>query len=194
MPTGIALRDVREQLIAAAERVLRDRGPNALTSRAVTEEAGCAKGVLHRHFDDFDGFLAELVLRRIRRVDDQAETLRSRVGAGSVVDNLVDALFGVFDPLALAAVGLIITRDELRGRLRTAGVAGIPVLTESMIMITEYLNLERDHGRLPVTVEPDLVALTMIGTAQLIFTEAGAGEVDRAVLRRTVVAALPSGS
>jgi AcrR family transcriptional regulator len=48
VPTGVAIRDVREQLFDAAERVLLRDGPAALTSRAVTDEAGVAKGVLHR--------------------------------------------------------------------------------------------------------------------------------------------------
>jgi PhoH-like ATPase len=82
MPTGVALRDVREQLFDAAERVLlRDR-PDALTSRAVTTEAGVAKGVLHRHFADFDAFLAEFVLDRVERMDPQAAALRGRAGTG----------------------------------------------------------------------------------------------------------------
>jgi hypothetical protein len=34
----------------------------ALTSRAVTEEAWSAKGLLHKHFEDYDGLLAEFVL------------------------------------------------------------------------------------------------------------------------------------
>ena len=62
MPTGVHLRDARQQLFDAAERILLRAGPNALTSRAVTDEAGCAKGVLHRYFTDFDAFLADLVL------------------------------------------------------------------------------------------------------------------------------------
>ena len=57
MPTGIALQDARERLFAAAERILLRDGPSGLTSRAVTDEAGVAKGVLHRHFADFDDFL-----------------------------------------------------------------------------------------------------------------------------------------
>ena len=65
MPTGVAIRDARAQLFDAAERIMLRGGPNALTSRAVTTEAGVAKGVLHRHFADFDTFLAELVEDRI---------------------------------------------------------------------------------------------------------------------------------
>ena len=75
MPTGVAIRDAREQLFDAAERVLLRDGPHALTSRAVTTEAHCAKGVLHRHFADFDAFLAELVLDRIDRIGSQAAAL-----------------------------------------------------------------------------------------------------------------------
>ena len=80
MPTGVAIRDARQQLFDAAERVLLRDGPSALTSRAVTTEAGCAKGVLHRHFADFDAFLAELVRDRIARVEAQAAALRSPPG------------------------------------------------------------------------------------------------------------------
>lgn len=44
MPTGVHVRDARRQLFEAAERVLLRDGANALTSRAVTDETGCAKG------------------------------------------------------------------------------------------------------------------------------------------------------
>src|SRR3954469_2214814 len=96
VPTGVAIRDVREQLFGAAERVLLRDGPNALTSRAVTTEAGCAKGVLHRHFADFDAFLTEFVLDRIARVGDQAAALRDSAGTGTVADNLAHVLMDLF--------------------------------------------------------------------------------------------------
>jgi AcrR family transcriptional regulator len=84
VPTGTALRDPRDQLFAAAERILLRAGPAGLTSRAVTAEAGCAKGVLHRHFADFDDFLAQLVLGHILRMGDQADALRAAAGTGTV--------------------------------------------------------------------------------------------------------------
>src|ERR1039457_2528203 len=96
VPTGVAIRDAREQLFVAAERVLLRDGPSALTSRAVTTEAGCAKGVLHRHFADFDAFLAELVLDRIGRIGEQAAALRESAGTGTVAGNLTGALTALF--------------------------------------------------------------------------------------------------
>src|SRR5439155_16337411 len=155
VPTGVAIREVREQLFAAAERVLFRDGPSALTSRAVTTEAGVAKGVLHRHFEDFDAFLAELVLDRINRMDAQAATLRDAAGTGTVVDNLADAVTAVFQSVAVAMVALITFRDELRKRLRKTLPAGVPMLTDAVTMIADYLTAERELGRISAEAQVD---------------------------------------
>ena len=180
MPTGVALRDAREQLFDAAERVLLRDGPNALTSRAVTTEAGCAKGVLHRHFADFDAFLAELVLDRVGRIAGQAAALRESAGTGTVADNLSDTLQAVFGSVALGMVGLIISRDELRARLRQAGLPGVPVLTDASAMLASYLTAERKLGRIAAAADVDMMALTLIGTGHLLFAgrEGTAPEAD----------------
>src|SRR5271165_6964729 len=92
VPTGVAIRDPRGQLFDAAERVLLRDGPGGLTSRAVTAEAGVAKGVLHRHFADFDAFLIELALDRLTRIAAQAAALLAAAGSGTVAGNLAAAL------------------------------------------------------------------------------------------------------
>ena len=99
MPTGVAIRDPRGQLFDAAERVLLRDGPGGLTSRAVTAEAGVAKGVLHRHFADFDEFLAGLALDRVTQIDAQAAALREMAGTGTVAGNLAAALPDLFSPV-----------------------------------------------------------------------------------------------
>jgi AcrR family transcriptional regulator len=169
VPTGIALRDAREQLFAAAERVLLRDGPNALTSRAVTAEAGCAKGVLHRHFADFDAFLAELVRDRIARIGLQAAALRGSAGTGTVAGNLAAALTELFGPVAVAIVALITFRDDLRARLRRAGHSGVPLMAEAGEMIASYLTAERDLGRVAAGADVGTLALTLIGTGHLLF-------------------------
>jgi AcrR family transcriptional regulator len=171
MPTGVALRDVREQLFDAAERVLLRDGPNALTSRAVTAEAGVAKGVLHRHFADFDAFLAELVLDRIARLDDQASVLRESVGQGTVAGNLTAALTELFGSVAVAIVSLIVSRDQVRARLRQATPTGVPLLSEATAMIAGYLTAERELGRISPDADIDTLAPTLIGAAHLLFAD-----------------------
>ena len=188
MPTGVAMQDPRRQLFDAAKRILVRDGPNALTSRAVTDQAGCAKGVLHRHFADFDAFLADLVLDRVGRLDVCADTLRAAVGTGSVVDHLTDALIDVFDPVGVAVVGLVISRDELRTRLRAAGSTGIPVMHEASTMLAEHLTAERDVGRLAPDADVTVLAPTLLGAAHLLFADREAGRPERGTVHRTVTA------
>ncbi|MER7793771.1 TetR family transcriptional regulator [Streptomyces sp. NPDC097640] len=187
MPTGVALRDAREQLFGAAERVLLRDGPSALTSRAVTTEAGCAKGVLHRHFADFDAFLAELVLDRIARLDHQAAALRESAGTGTVADNLTRALTELFGSVAVAVVGLVISRDDLRARLREARPTGIPLLTEAAAMVAGYLAAERDLGRVVADADVDTLAPTLIGAAHLLFADRKGTPPEADAVRKVVI-------
>ena len=186
MPTGVAIRDAREQLFDAAERVLLRDGPNALTSRAVTTEAGCAKGVLHRHFADFDAFLAELVLDRIARLGDQAAGLCESAGTGSVADHLTGALAALFGSVALEMVSLLTFRDDLRARLRQAGQAGVPVLAEARAMIAAYLTAERDLGRIAADAHVDTLALVLIGAGHLLFAGRKGTPPEAAAVRKVV--------
>ena len=193
MPTGVTLRDAREQLFDAAERVLlRDR-PGALTSRAVTTEAGVAKGVLHRHFADFDAFLAEFVLDRIGRMDSQAAALRDAAGTGTVIGNLTDALTALFSSAAVAMVPLVSSRDSLRARLRETWPAGVPVLTEAMVMVTSYLAAERDLGRLAPDAEVDMLAPMLIGTVHLLWAGQDGTPPEAEAVRRVVTTAIARG-
>ncbi|MCW7941299.1 TetR family transcriptional regulator [Streptomyces hygroscopicus] len=186
MPTGVAIRDVREQLFEAAERVLLRDGPSALTSRAVTTEAGCAKGVLHRHFADFDAFLAELVLDRVARIDDQAAALRDSAGTGTVAGNITVALMDLFGTVAVAIVGLVTSRDGLRARLRRARPTGVPVLTEAAVMIASYLTAERDLGRVVAEADVDTLAPTLIGAGHLLFADRTAAPPEPEAVRKVV--------
>ncbi|MFD4637063.1 TetR/AcrR family transcriptional regulator [Lentzea sp. NPDC058436] len=173
MPTGVALRDPRQQLFDAARRVLLRDGASELTSRAVTAEAGVSKGVLHRHFADFDAFLTELVLDRIAQVEAHAADLVDRAGSGTVTDNLTTALVNGFDPVVVAIVVLVIARDELRTRLRAAGTARFPLVGETTAVVAGYLRAERDLGRIAPDADVDVLAPTLIGAAHLRFTENG---------------------
>ncbi|MDG4830764.1 TetR/AcrR family transcriptional regulator [Solwaraspora sp. WMMD1047] len=186
MPTGVAIRDVREQLFDAAEKVLLRAGPSALTSRSVTAEAGCAKGVLHRHFADFDDFLAAFVLDRSGRMNARTAALRESAGTGTVADNLTGALTALFESVAVAVVALVSFRDELRSRLRQTWPAGVPVLTEAATMIADYLAAEQAVGRLAVDADVETLAAMLIGTGHLLYADRRGARPPTDAVRRMV--------
>lgn len=190
MPTGVVLHDARQRLFDAAERVLVRDGPAALTSRVVTAEAGVAKGVMHRHFADFDAFLTELALDRIARIDAQAAVLRAAAGTGSVAGNLADALSELFGPVTLGIVGLVLSRDHLRGRLRDAGSSGVPLLAEATAMIASYLDAERNLGRIAPGADVKALAPALVGTGHLLFADRKSAAPTTRALRRAVTAVL----
>ncbi|GGS28027.1 TetR/AcrR family transcriptional regulator [Actinokineospora fastidiosa] len=190
MPTGVRITDARTRLFDAAEAVLLRSGPSALTSRAVTDEAGCAKGVLHRHFADFDDFLAALVRDRVARVEDQGAALARRAGTGDVVDNVAAALTELFGSVAAAIVSLLIFRDDLRARLRADTPTGIPLLTEAAAMLADYLARERELGRVAADADPDVLAPTLLGGGHLAYADRDGARPESV---RAMVAAVLAG-
>jgi AcrR family transcriptional regulator len=191
MPTGVHLRDARQQLFDAAERVLLRDGPGALTSRAVTDEAGTAKGVLHRHFSEFDAFLAELVLDRAARLEADARALRESAGTGTVPDNLTTALTTLFGPVPVAIIPLITFRDGLRARLRQAVPGGgIAILSQVTTAVSAYLTDERELGRIAADADISSLTLSLVGGGHLLFADRDPDRPSTATVGRYVTSVL----
>jgi AcrR family transcriptional regulator len=192
MARGVAIPEVREQLFAAAERVLARDGPASLTTRAVTAEAGVANGVLHRHFRDLDEFLASFVAGRLEAIADGAAALPARAGHGSVTGNLTEATVAVFGASAQALMTLVATKPELGPALEhAAGPAG--GLGDIEQHFAAYLDAEKKLGRIGPGADTEALAFTLLGTVHhLIITRRGGAPGLGPQVRR-IVAALVAG-
>ncbi|MGX1882863.1 TetR/AcrR family transcriptional regulator [Streptomyces sp. NPDC055287] len=193
-PRGVAIQDLRERLFDAAERVLAREGPAALTSRAITTEAGCAKGVLHTHFDGLDAFIAELVLDRFARTARRAEEIPARAGHGTVADNLVTITLTLLDSPHPGVVGLAMTHPGASLRIRRALEAGAPGFTAIQDAITVYLNAEQRLGRLAGGTDTAAVALALVGTLHHLLMTSWAATPDPREQAERLVALLVGGS
>lgn len=169
MPRGVAIPDLRAQLFRAAERVLARDGPSGLTSRAITEEAGVAKGVLHNHFTDLDGFLAEFVMERMHLISDEGVKLRDRAGEGTVVGNLTEAAVSAFGSHATAMLGLAMARPAILPRLQHSISHGSLGLQEVEASFAAYLDAEKDLGRISPDTDTQTTALAIVGTVHHLF-------------------------
>src|SRR5262245_2037194 len=160
-PRGVAIPDVHARLVAAAERVLDRDGPAGLTSRAVTAEAGTATGLLFRHFEDFDAFLAALVADRMQEVHRQARGWVGRVGSGSVAENLVEAALSLL-PVASRLFEVVHARPSLVSRLMQSRIAHAGAGLEDIERaFATYLEAEKKLGRVRSDADTAAVALAL---------------------------------
>jgi hypothetical protein len=88
-----------------------------------------------------------------------------------VVGNLTAALIDVFGSVAVAMVGLLMFRDDLRAALRRAGLTGVPVAAEAAEMIRSYLAAERELGRIAADADVHALGLSLIGSAHMMFAD-----------------------
>jgi AcrR family transcriptional regulator len=198
-PRGVTIPDVPAQLFQAAERVLLRAGPSGLSSRAITSEAGVAKGILHNHFTDLDGFLAAFVLDRSRLIAEDAAKLPSRAGTGTVVDNLTDTALSVFGSSAPALISLVTSRPSLMLRLQQSVAAEAPTLQTIEAAFAAYLDAEKQLGRIAADADTQTLALTLVGTVHHLFVTGQASGPDlhsrvRRIAAVLVADAAPNGS
>ncbi|MER5205517.1 TetR/AcrR family transcriptional regulator [Streptomyces sp. NPDC002825] len=189
-PRGVATPDVRERLFAAAERIVERDGPGALTSRSVTTEAGCAKGLLHTHFAGLDEFVAELCLDRFARTAAQARALAELAGQGTVSGNLDVVVMALFDRGGPALSGLALTRPAAAQRFREALEGGAPGFAAIQEAVADYVEAERALGRVADTVDPHTVALAVVGTAHHLLMTTWPDSPDPLPAIKRLVAAL----
>jgi AcrR family transcriptional regulator len=192
-PRGVAIPDLREHLFQAAERVLAREGPSGLTSRAITLEAGVAKGILHNHFTDLDGFLAELMIERFRRIAEQVAKLPARAGEGTVDGNLADAVVSIFQAHAAPMISLAMARPTLMHRLQHSAAAWSPSLQHIEATFATYLQAEQQLGRLSPAADTATLALAIIGTVHHLFLTHRADPADLSGGVHRLVAALLAG-
>ena len=189
-PRGVAIPELREQLFAATDRLLERAGPAGLTSRAITEEAGVAKGVLHNHFADLDSFLGAYAVDRIRALAARAEQLEALAGQQTVTTNLTEAAMTLFGPTALTVSRLTLARPSLLSRIIDAFGSGSDQLGPVEAAIASYLDAEQKLGRVNASLDTNTLALALVGSVHHLFFPRPGQPLERAAVERIVAALL----
>jgi AcrR family transcriptional regulator len=193
MPRGTAMPAAREQLFDATDRLLRRDGPTGIATRAITDEAGVAKGILHNHFGDLDTFLAAYVDDRISRLAEQAQALPALAGQHTLIDNLTTAMVGLFGSGAASVAALMAARPSLQAQLGKATSGSDSVFNDLTRAIAAYLVAEERLGRLTATEgEADTLAFTLVGATHHLFFSRGLEPVDPNDVKRIVAGLLGS--
>jgi len=185
-------RNLREHLIAAAARLIGQRGTGALTVRDIAREARVADGVLYNYFEDKEDLLANALLTHVAEVMASAPRLLPEPGTGSVADNLrrfIDSGLEVLGRVTPAFAGLM-TQPKVLARFH-AMVGGDAAFTGSPQtlgqpsarglpdLLAAYLRAEQSLGRIAGTADIDAVVILVVGAIhgqilpQVIFSPPG---------------------
>lgn len=178
--------NLRDHLIAAAARLIDQRGSADLAVRDIAREAKVADGVLYNYFEDKEDLLAHALLAHVGHVMTSGEQLLPPPGAGTVAENLrlfVDSGIAVLQRVTPAFAGLLSQRKVLlrfhamvggdaafdpaagRGSERSAAEPqgggesprGLPDL------LTTYLRAEQRLGRVDAGADIDAAASLIVG-------------------------------
>jgi AcrR family transcriptional regulator len=101
--------NLRDYLIAAAARLIDERGSAGLSVREIAREAQVADGVLYNYFEDKEDLLAHALLAHVATVMDSTPQMPP-AGTGTVADNLrlfIDIGIGALARVVPAFAGLL---------------------------------------------------------------------------------------
>ena len=159
---------LRTRLLDAAERLLGERRPGAITSRDIARAAGVSDGVLYNPFTDKHDLLLTALVRRFTRLVTAWTSQTEPAGSGSPADS-VHRIVRHAHALQLAALPML------------ANLAGDPPLLERFLVeihrrplggdvfrrpVAEHLAAEQALGRLG-SFDPDDAADVLLGAILL---------------------------
>ncbi|MGW5112476.1 TetR/AcrR family transcriptional regulator [Nocardia sp. NPDC004123] len=153
-------RNLRDHLVATAQRLLADQGAPGLTVRAIARAAGVADGVLYNHFPDKDALLAAALSAHVAAAHAALDPLPAP-GTATVQENL---------ELYLSA-GLTLHRAVLpvfAGLLASPSVLARYAESEARNddwreLLARYLRAERDLSRLAPATDTAAATAILVG-------------------------------
>ncbi len=157
--------DTRAQIVAAAERIIHDRGMASATTRAIAEEAGCAEGSIYRYFPHKEALLVECMRSRYPQFVELMSTLPDRVGEGTVQGHLEEvacnalAFYRAILPTIAGTLACRELRDAQRRHFKEVKAGPM----RAVGAVSTYLRGEQRLGRISAGASAEHVTRLLLG-------------------------------
>ncbi|HVV09217.1 helix-turn-helix domain-containing protein [Amycolatopsis sp.] len=188
----------REEILAAAARIMREQGYARATTKEIARAAGYSEAALYKHFHDKTEIFLGVLDGQLPALGGVLAELAANTGKGTVRANLVkvaETALHFYEESFPIAASLFATRELLtahRDGVRARGAGP----RHPQLGLSRYLRAEQRLGRLPRTADPDAMSALLLGAC---FQQAFLGHfdvdenTDHAVLARSLVKALLHG-
>ncbi|GII78062.1 hypothetical protein Sru01_30440 [Sphaerisporangium rufum] len=151
---------LQASLIDHAVRLVRRAGADALTMRALAQEAGCSPGLLYKLFRDRDALVAAVVDHQFRRLAADLGDFVARAGTGEVAGNLerfAEVLLGPAAQVIRLAAGTPVAARFAESAHDSGFVDALPRT------VTEYIAAEKRLGRIDPSVDERAIGFLVTG-------------------------------
>lgn len=188
---------MRDRLVAATARIIRERGLGAATIREIATAAGVAEGSVYNHFDGKIDLISAVFVEQLPvSLHGAVKRLVTSVGTGTVTGNLETlahaALAGYTELDAHAA--MLASDADTAASLRTELTRRRLGPGRAHEAVAAYLRIEEERGRVTLTAPAMVTSAALLGACheyafiRLFSDEPPFPEPDRFI--RELVAAL----
>jgi AcrR family transcriptional regulator len=153
----------REEIVAAAAKVMREQGYAHATTKVIAQTAGYSEAMLYKHFRDKTDLFLSVLTEQLPALGATLGELTADPGQAPLRDNVVRiARLGLAFYLEgfPIAVSVFSSRDLLRSHRERLGGHGPRVLLDG---VTNYLRAEVALGRIKPGTDVEAAASLLLG-------------------------------
>lgn len=164
----------KANIVAAAEMLLRDRGLNGVTTRAVAAAVPCSEGAIYVHFEDRLELLLAVLQASLPEMLVPLHALRLYVGRATPEKNLIAAVEGLarFHARIAPMLCSLIAEQELLHRFRSSLDAEGKGPDRGTATLAAYIEEEQQLGRIAAEVDAKTAASVLMSSSFFhIFTQ-----------------------
>jgi AcrR family transcriptional regulator len=153
-------RNRRDEIVAAAEELLRSKGLSAVTTRQVAAQVGCSEAAIYVHFNSRLELLLAVLGESLPDMLEPLRTLSGSVGRNTPEENLELAAKGMltFQGRVIPMIGGLFAERDVLNSYRESLLGDDKGPHRATATVARYLQAEQEIGRIRKHVDPSTVA------------------------------------
>lgn len=171
----------KAEIVAATERLLREKGLAGVTTRAIAESVPCSEGAIYVHFEDRLALILAVLEESLPEMLVPLHELKDKIGMDTVEANLAIALRGLlqFHQRVMVMMCSLIGEPELKARFRQSLADQGRGPERGVATLGRYIEEEKALGRVAARVDAKQAAeALMAGSFFHVFTEELLGRTE----------------
>jgi AcrR family transcriptional regulator len=157
----------RAEIVAATEKLVRERGVPGVTTRAIAEAVPCSEGAIYVHFKDRLDLILAVLEESLPEMLVPLHALKEKTGLDTVEANLAIALRGLveFHRRVMTMLCSLLGEAELRERFRRSLTEDGRGPNRGVATLARYIQDEKRLGRIATGVDAHNAARVLMASS-----------------------------